>query len=464
MGLTRGYGCYADREVRVERATKLRRYLRKDYTQVVDFPVEIVGRDGLVRRYSFDDSVRLYNRRIHSAPLRYDDDALIDAEIRHCRQRIDQLRRSYLEHFGWQGLRGGQMRGVAAGPLAAEVAAFLRTAYSAEPYGPSALRLSLVSTGVGDVYYLQHPGLDRCWLLYVWRVDGAGPRGARAAWRAAVDGWTGAPEAEGVERIFALNEGYDLALVLTGTGPWAGPARVVNGDPEDVLGDSADPYQGGLRAVYEGNAGLALRLFERGMDAPAPRPWVAQAAAIVALADGQAERAEFAARFAHLQHPRDPVAVYLLGVALARQGRLDEAARVAADAAPGTSPNGLLALLLGLVALAQGAPLRAWSALGPATRGSDFAGRAGRTLRRALRRLLLAACAAVALGALGVWAVQVAAPAVAIGLACVGGIGVATALRPLRAWRRSLLTTPDRGPRLVSLELLPRERESHEPN
>ena len=72
-------------EVVVERATRLRRYLRKDYSHVVEFPVEIVGRDGLVRRYSFDDSVRLYQRRIHSAVMRYDDGDLVDAEVRHCR-------------------------------------------------------------------------------------------------------------------------------------------------------------------------------------------------------------------------------------------------------------------------------------------------------------------------------------------------------------------------------------------
>ena len=52
----------------MEKARKLRRYNRKDYAQLVDFPVEIVGRDGKVRRYSFEESVRLYQRRIASAP------------------------------------------------------------------------------------------------------------------------------------------------------------------------------------------------------------------------------------------------------------------------------------------------------------------------------------------------------------------------------------------------------------
>ena len=62
---------------------KLQRYGRKDYTDVVEFPVEIVGRDGVVRRYSFEDSVRLYQRRITFAPLRYRDTDLVDAEVGH---------------------------------------------------------------------------------------------------------------------------------------------------------------------------------------------------------------------------------------------------------------------------------------------------------------------------------------------------------------------------------------------
>jgi len=33
--------------------------VRKDSSQVGDFPVEIVGRDNLVRRYSYDEAVRL---------------------------------------------------------------------------------------------------------------------------------------------------------------------------------------------------------------------------------------------------------------------------------------------------------------------------------------------------------------------------------------------------------------------
>ncbi len=75
---------------------KLRRYTAKDYSEVVEFPVELVDRDGVVRRYNYDESVGVYLRRIASAPWRYSDDSVVAAEVDHCNKRIDQLRRSYL--------------------------------------------------------------------------------------------------------------------------------------------------------------------------------------------------------------------------------------------------------------------------------------------------------------------------------------------------------------------------------
>ena len=72
----------------LDKSHKIRRYKRKDYTAVVDFPVEIIGRDGVVRRYSFEESIRLYQRRIASADLRYADTELIQAEKQHCLSRI----------------------------------------------------------------------------------------------------------------------------------------------------------------------------------------------------------------------------------------------------------------------------------------------------------------------------------------------------------------------------------------
>ena len=40
-------------------------------------PVEIVGRDGVTRRYTFEDAIRLYQRRVTFAPIRYRDAELV---------------------------------------------------------------------------------------------------------------------------------------------------------------------------------------------------------------------------------------------------------------------------------------------------------------------------------------------------------------------------------------------------
>ena len=84
----------------LDKSHKIRRYTRKDYPAVVEFPVESIGRDGIVRRYSFEESIRLYQRRIASADLRYSDADLIQAEKQHCLSRIQQLRRSFFAHYG----------------------------------------------------------------------------------------------------------------------------------------------------------------------------------------------------------------------------------------------------------------------------------------------------------------------------------------------------------------------------
>ena len=88
----------------LNKSHKIRRYKRKDYTAVVEFPVEIIGRDGVVRRYSFEESIRLYQRRIASADLRYSDTELIEAEKQHCINRINQLRKSFFARNGWPAL------------------------------------------------------------------------------------------------------------------------------------------------------------------------------------------------------------------------------------------------------------------------------------------------------------------------------------------------------------------------
>lgn len=80
-----------------ERTQKLQSYSRKDYSEAIDFPVELVDRDGVVRRYTYEESLAVYHRRIQSAPWRHGDESLIQAEVDHCSRRIAQIKQSYTD-------------------------------------------------------------------------------------------------------------------------------------------------------------------------------------------------------------------------------------------------------------------------------------------------------------------------------------------------------------------------------
>ena len=99
----------------------------KDYASCIDFPVEIMGKDGKVRFYTFEESIRLYQRRIRAARLRYTDQKKIEKEVQHCSKRIGQLRRSYFARYGWETF---QMVGDVPKELSlehtAEISAYLR--------------------------------------------------------------------------------------------------------------------------------------------------------------------------------------------------------------------------------------------------------------------------------------------------------------------------------------------------
>lgn len=447
--------------MRVERTTRLRRYLRKDYTQVVEFPVEIVGRDGHVRRYSFDDSVRLYQRRVQSAGLRYDDADLVDAEVRHCRQRIDQLRRSYLEHYGWGPLRDGQLRGVFSGPLAAEVAAFLRRAFGARQ-GPVSLTLTVLESGIGETCFVQNATGERGYLLYAWRLDPDGPAGARDAYRGAVRRLMSPPPGDGVERLFLAHEGPDIGLVLAGTGEWDGsPIPGPSDDDGGAVPEEGDAGARGFRLLYDGSVAEALRAFEVGMERNPARAALSQSAALVALLDDQPERAEFDARFGGLHHAEDPLLAYLLGIALYRSGRADEVRGLVAEVPAGTDAN--IDVLAAVLALSEGSFFACWRRIAcmrdTGAEEPSFATRTARATRRLmLRRGLSAGFAMLAflggvammLTAQTVYAVPIllVTPLIAIE-ACIDLRG--RAREGLRGGRYAML-------RLLSLDLLPRDR------
>jgi hypothetical protein len=461
----------------VERSSRLRRYLRKDYTQLVEFPVEIIGRDGQIRRYSYDDSVRLYQRRIRSAPMRYDDGDLIDAESRHCRQRIEQLRRSYLEHFGWGSLRSGEVGGLLAGPLGAEVVSFLRRVFAAGRDGPTSLSLSLVRSEDHDVLYVTCSVRKRSWFLYAYRLDEGGPPTARDSYRQMLRQLASVPAGPAVERLFVVHEGADVALLLSGEGEWDGP--VVGMPPEDgggLLSESAgaieegDAWAAGLRALHDGAVAEAVRTFEHGMEAQPLRACFAQAVAVVALLDNQRERGEFAARFGTLQHPGDPLLAYLLGVAVARAGRFAEARALLP--APRTEPYLLHVVLQTLIAVRTGDLVGAWRRLRAVPvadpRDERFASRVLERVRAEVNLTVglvsVAVAATLLLPVLSALQVETAHDALWTLLAACGVVvtflaALVTVIR-LRARAGACLAgRVEPELRLVSIDLLPREGE-----
>lgn len=443
-------------------SSRLRKLQNKDYSQIVEFPVEIVGRDNLVRRYSYDDAVRLYYRRIHSAGVRYDDPEMIDAEIRHCRNRIVQLRRSFLEYTGWAWVVQSPVPGVLGSPYAAEVAAFLRRAFADDPAMGAAVP-TVIESGPGDVCFLRAPRGDRTYLLYLWRLDDAAPPGARADYLRTRERLQANADV-GSERLFASHEGPEVAILLTGEGEWDGVVLEVEASLSVPLLDAppADPWRDATRALHDGDLGEALRRFEAAMEEWPTRRVLTQSAAILALLNREPERAEFAARYGRLQAPRDPLLAFCFATACVRRGRAAEADAVLRELPPSPEPSRApLAVLAGCLAATRFRPLRAWRAFGYARSpvAPSYLVEAAAAARLGLLSAMLGlASALVALVPTVLLAEQHDPVAIASGLT--GGLGAAVAAWWWRRFRNALSGARYDTIRLVSPELLPRDAET----
>lgn len=89
----------------------------KTYSEVLHFPIEIVSRNGEIRKYTFEEAIDLYQSRIEHALSHAKNP---EKEVSHCFSRIQQLRLSYFQHYGWQGRQGPQ------GQIAGEIASFFQ--------------------------------------------------------------------------------------------------------------------------------------------------------------------------------------------------------------------------------------------------------------------------------------------------------------------------------------------------
>lgn len=364
----------------MEKHRKLKKYQRKDYSQTVDFPVEIVGRDGVVRTYSFEESIRLYQRRISSAAARYTDAEIVDAEIGHCRQRIRQLRRSYYDRYGWDGIRVLESTGGLEPAVAGEMAAFLcRRAAQWFEHPDRIVFTHLESESGYQVYSLTMAGTDQLALLYVhqfhWEPGNNDPVcEARAAFEQSLQLLRSRPPNHtDAEHLLAWHDTEDLGLILTGrngAGTVAGTEAHDQVDWRELVLPAA---AGNLRRENDHNLGMAalscgefenaLRLLRQAAEDHPDQTSTLLGICVAAGMLGRDSEAEFYARMGVRLHPEDPVMHHHLALALLRQQRLSEAAR-ALEAALGIDPHRFeIRFLEVLVALRRGHLWRAWRML-----------------------------------------------------------------------------------------------------
>ncbi|MFT4627624.1 MAG: hypothetical protein ACI8PZ_006311 [Myxococcota bacterium] len=296
---------------------KLQRYDRKDYTELVDFPVEIVGRDGVVRRYPFEDSVRLYQRRITFAPIRYRDQELVGAEADHCRSRIEQLRRSYFVQFGW-GTPEGQQDGEALfGELAGELAAFIRRVLRCDQR-PEVRFERLDGEGALSTWRMSTPRRDQM-VLYVYGFT-PGDDEARGRFFSLLKQLerTGRTGDDG-ERLLAFHHMVDCGIVLTGNG--AALPALDPGDDGQMVDLAPTPWDDALEAIRQGEYEDGLR---RCQSIVKDQPWHHRAYVAGSLAAaylGDVHVAEELGLLGLCFFKDDPALLRNVGVARLRDGR-----------------------------------------------------------------------------------------------------------------------------------------------
>lgn len=446
----------------MDKSRKLRRYNRKDYTEVVDFPVEIVGRDGVVRRYSFEESVRLYQRRIASAQARYGDLEVADAEMEHCRRRIAQLRVSYFERYGDEGLR--LLDDPARPGLAGEVTAFLRRCLDGDA-AMDRIHVELAGTIDGGTAFGVQLGPDGpALLLYRYLFEAPGvelpsdpsagaslPREAFFAQVKALQAMRG--EAEGLETLVGYHHGADLGLVLTSSAEVArefayedvGELGAAPWEAEDL--SSSDAHQDGAQKLRAGDLEGALAAFSRACDQDPWRKGATLGAVVLADQLGRFEEAAMTARMGVHYFPDDPGLAWHLAAAHLRLGEHQQAreALVRAQAFDG-HPQALV-FLRALLALSEGR-MRA---------GRRLLVELARNERQVdpellpARRRIRAALALFTIGRLTALLAALVGARVMVAGYWAGGLGLALgavlflASRPIwRAWFRGLLSRPGR--------------------
>lgn len=307
----------------MEKDRKLSRYRRKDYTEVVEFPVEIVGRDGVVRRYDYEASIQLYARRMRHAPSRFRDEDVVAAEQGHCRARIDQLRRSYLHLHGWTTPEGHTGPESIDPAMAGELAAFLQRVLRQD--GRLRVRFSplQLEEGAPQLWHVTPSEESFGLLVHAWRFDRPGED--REAFERAIDALGASPHLGGdAERLVAVHRGVDHGFALTGQG--AQVASLAATVPPDAGGDGTpSPFDEIVTFVRRGDFPTAFLRCRWLLES---QPWHREAYALAALLGVVLRRPGDAEELAFVGSsycPEDPLLLHYLGLAQVHQGRLADA-------------------------------------------------------------------------------------------------------------------------------------------
>jgi hypothetical protein len=340
----------------MDKQGKLERYSRKDYSDNVYFPVEIIGRDGIVRQYSFEDSIRLYQRRVTFAAIRYRDSDLVDAELLHCRSRIEQLRRSYFYRFGWGTAEGEESPKEIFGELAGEVAAFIRRVLASADRVDAKLTC-MEHNEENSVWYLKPlaiPGM----ILYVYDLRCPRADLIREEFFARLKDFEGTGRlGADSERLVAFHHGGDCAFSITARGEDFEQISNTNSEAADGSFDPS-PIGEALRLLRSGRYECALRLCRERLQ---EFPWHKQGyyvASSIALHLGRRAEAEEMALLGSRFFPEDGEMLYRLGRVRLSDGRLDKGVEDL-HAALASDPGHRGALVLLAVALLRGGRLSA---------------------------------------------------------------------------------------------------------
>lgn len=343
----------------IDKNWKLQRYDRKDYSELVEFPVEIVGRDGVVRRYTFEDSIRLYQRRITFAPIRYRDVDLVRAEVNHCRSRIDQLRRSYFHRFGWGTPHGQPNAEEFFGDLAGELAAFICRVLRCA--GRPEIRFDQVADEVDGVstWYVTPEGASSGMILYVHRFDDTDADSVRDAFFSSLKALErmGRNDGDG-ERLLAFHHTVDCGFVLTGRGAEFSSLAEGKDDLEPAMDLTPTPWDEVLEVVRRGDYETALRRCQAMVEA---QPWHRKgyvAGSMLACFLGEYAVAEDVALLGSRYFPEDGMLRYHLGLSRMRQDRHEEAEEALREAVQ-LCPDLVSARTLLVVVLVQSRRYRA---------------------------------------------------------------------------------------------------------